>query len=91
MTALPLSFRDPQITLQSHCRRDGKVVSWDTSNILTDLLIFDPVYNTFEIQPQTITTLGTPLNRELNSTIRLYDGSYLRYNNQVDNKLFLYF
>ncbi len=72
------------LPLTSFLRKDGKVISFNTSNDTNDVLVFDPKDNSIEI---VINSLDD--TTDLNSTIRLRDGEFLRYDSR-QNKPIIY-
>ena len=70
------------LPLTSFLRKDGKVISFNTSNDTNNTLVFDPKDNSIEI---TINSLDDTI--DLNSTIRLRDGEFLRYDSRQNNPI----
>lgn len=72
---VPEGYRD--LPLTSFLRKDGKVISFNTSNGTNDVLLFDPKDNSIKI-----ITNDLDDTIDLNSTVRLRDGEFLRYDSR---------
>ncbi len=84
VTIVPEGYRNLQLT--SFLRKDGKVVSFNTGNGTNDVLVFDPKDNSIKI---VINDLDNTI--DLNSTIRLRDGEFLRYDSrQISPTIYRY-
>lgn len=70
------------LPLTSFLRKDGKVISFNTTNDTNNTLVFDPKDNSIEIA---INSLDDTI--DLNSTIRLRDGEFLRYDSRQNNPI----
>lgn len=75
---IPERFRD--LRMSSFLRKDGKVISFNTGNNTNDVLVFNPDDNSIE---EVINDLDDTI--DLDSTIRLRDGEFLRYDSRQDN------
>lgn len=78
VSIVPERYRN--LPLTSFLRKDGKVISFNTSNDTNDVLVFNPKDNSIEI---VINDLDDTI--DLNSTIRLRDGEFLRYDSRQIN------
>ncbi len=78
VSIVPERYRN--LSLTSFLRKDGKVISFNTSNDTNDVLVFNPKDNSIEI---VINDLDDTI--DLNSTIRLRDGEFLRYDSRQNS------
>lgn len=78
VTIVPEKYRNLKMT--SFIRKDGKVVSFNTGHDTNDVLLFDPSNYSFSFK---VNNLDDTIN--LNSTIRLRNGEFLRYNSDEEN------
>lgn len=84
VTLVPERFRD--LSVSTFKRKDGKIIGFNNGSDTNDFLLFNPENNSFsEI------TNGLDDDINLDSTIRLRNGEFLRYQSDtVDSKVYLY-
>lgn len=84
ISIIPERYRN--LTMTSFLRKDGKVISFNTGDDTNDVLVFDPKDNSIKVVPNNLDD-----TIDLNSTIRLRNGEFLRYDSRQDNpKIYKY-
>ena len=84
ITLVPTNFRE--LYMSAFLRRDGKVICFNDGIGSNDILLFDPSNNSFDTR---VTTLDDDI--QLNSTIKLRDGTFMRYSTlENEKKLYIY-
>jgi hypothetical protein len=84
VSIVPERYRN--LTMTSFLRKDGKVISFNTGNDTNDVLVFNPKDNSLEIVPNSLDD-----TIDLNSTVRLRNGEFLRYDSrQINPKIYVY-